>query len=146
MGAVYAAVSDITALGVKLTAEQQHSAELLLEQASAKLRLEAASHGADIDALIADTATGGDYALAVKSVVTSAVIRALSALSASEQTAAVSQASQSGLGYSATWTYLNAGQSLYFLRNELKELGLMRQRYGAMEVYGYAVSDDDTDP
>ena len=144
MGAVYAAVSDITALGVKLTAEQQRSAELLLEQASAKLRLEAASHGADIDALIADTATGDDYALAVKSVVTSAVIRALSALSASEQTA-VSQASQSGLGYSATWTYLNAGQSLYFLRNELKELGLMRQRYGAMEVYGN-VRYNDTDP
>ena len=145
MGAVYAAVSDITALGVKLTAEQQRSAELLLEQASAKLRLEAASHGADIDALIADAATGDDYALAVKSVVTSAVIRALNALSASEQTAAVSQASQSGLGYSASWTYLNAGQSLYFLRNELKELGLMRQRYGAMEVYGN-VRYNDTDP
>ena len=145
MGAVYAAVSDITALGVKLTAEQQRSAELLLEQASAKLRLEAAAHGTDIDALIADTATGDDYALAVKSVVTSAVIRALNALSASEQTAAVSQASQSGLGYSATWTYLNAGQSLYFLRNELKELGLMRQRYGAMEVYGN-VRYNDTDP
>ena len=143
MGAVYAAVSDITALGVKLTAEQQHSAELLLEQASAKLRLEAAAHGADIDALIADKTTGEDYSLVVKSVVTSAVIRALSALSASEQgTAAVSQASQSALGYSATWTYLNAGQSLYFLRNELKELGLMRQRYGAMEVYDYGNTRD----
>lgn len=146
MGAVYAAVSDITALGITLTAEKQRSAELLLEQASAKLRLEAAAYGADIDALIADAATGEDYALAVKSVVTSAVIRALNALSASEQgTATVSQTSQSGLGYSASWTYVNAGQSLYYLRNELKELGLMRQSYGAMEVYGN-VRYNDTDP
>ena len=135
MGAVYAKVSDIAAMGVTLTPAQQETAAVLLEQASAKLRLEAFGRGADIDALIADSTRGEDFALAVGSVVVSSVIRALNALSA-PGSAAVSQESQSGLGYSATWTYVNAGQSLYFLRNELKDLGLTDQRYGALEVYG----------
>lgn len=138
MGAVYAAVSDILAMGITLTAAQQDTAAVLLEQGSAKLRLEASDRGCDIDALIAEPVRGEDYALAVKSVVVSSVIRALSALSAPTNSAAVSQESQSGLGYSASWTYVNAGQSLYFLNNELKELGLTDQRYGAMEVYGNA--------
>lgn len=138
MGAVYAAVSDILAMGITLTAAQQDTAAVLLEQGSAKLRLEASDRGYDIDALIAEPVRGEDYALAVKSVVVSSVIRALSALSAPTNSAAVSQESQSGLGYSASWTYVNAGQSLYFLNNELKELGLTDQRYGAMEVYGNA--------
>lgn len=137
MGAVYAAVSDILAMGITLTAAQQDTAAVLLEQASAKLRLAAADRGYDIDALISEPVRGEDYALVVKSVVVSSVIRALNALSAPD-TAAVSQASQSGLGYSASWTYVNAGQSLYFLNNELKELGLTDQRYGALEVYGDA--------
>ena len=138
MGAVYATVSDILAMGITLTAAQQDTAGVLLEQGSAKLRLEASDRGCDIDALIAEPVRGEDYALAVKSVVVSSVIRALSALSAPTNSAAVSQESQSGLGYSASWTYVNAGQSLYFLNNELKELGLTDQRYGAMEVYGNA--------
>lgn len=137
MGAVYATVSDILAMGITLTDPQQDTAAVLLEQASAKLRLAAADRGYDIDALISVPVRGEDYALVVKSVVVSSVIRALNALSAPD-TAAVSQASQSGLGYSASWTYVNAGQSLYFLNNELKELGLTDQRYGAMEVYGNA--------
>lgn len=137
MGAVYATVSDILAMGITLTSAQQDTAAVLLEQASAKLRLAAADRGYDIDALISVPVRGEDYALVVKSVVVSSVIRALNALSAPD-TAAVSQASQSGLGYSASWTYVNAGQSLYFLNNELKELGLTDQRYGALEVYGDA--------
>ena len=137
MGAVYATVSDILTMGITLTSAQQDTAAVLLEQASAKLRLAADDRGYDIDALISVPVRGEDYALVVKSVVVSSVIRALNALSAPD-TAAVSQASQSGLGYSASWTYVNAGQSLYFLNNELKELGLTDQRYGAMEVYGNA--------
>ena len=35
-----------------------------------------------------------------------------------------------------TLSYLNAGQSLYFLRNELKDLGFMRQRFEFMNLYG----------
>jgi hypothetical protein len=129
MGAVYATVADILALGVNLTSQQQAAAEVLLPQASAKLRISAKKYGKDIDAMIGDDE---DYGLAVKSVVEQAVIRALSSL---DSNPAVSQVTQSGLGYSATATYFNAGQSLYFLRTELKDLGLMRQTFGALEVY-----------
>lgn len=136
MKAVYASVSDITALGISLTAQQQQAAEILLETASAKLRLEAVKYGSDIDDLIADEKNGEDYGLTVKNIVVQAVVRALDAIS--DTAPAVTQASQSALGYSASMTYLNAGQSLYFLRNELKELGLFCQVYGALEVYGSA--------
>lgn len=136
MGAVYATVSDITALGYSLTASQQSAAEVLLEQASAKLRLQAKKYGKDIDALIADDA---DYGDAVKNIVVQATVRALNSISSSEP--AASQMTQSGLGYSATMTFFNAGQSLYFLRNELKDLGLMRQTFGAVEVYDLDTAD-----
>lgn len=130
MGKVYASVSDITALGINLTPQQTDAATVLLAQASSKLRTVAKNHGVDIDSRISDDE---DYGESVKSVVVQAVIRALNSLSDSDP--AVSQMSQGGLGYTATVTYFNAGQSLYFLKSELKELGLMRQTYGAIEVY-----------
>ena len=140
MGKVYAAVSDIRALGIALSADQEQAANVLLTEASAKLRLIARKYGRDIDAMIADETTGADYALAVKSVVVQAVCRALDSVS-DAASAAVSQESQSALGYSASFTYLNAGQQLYFLRNELKELGLRRQTYGTLEVYCSGTAD-----
>lgn len=132
MGAVYASVEDITALGRSLTNQQQEAAEVLLAQASAKLRLMAQKYKKNIDYLIADPVTGEDYALAVKSVVVQAVCRALDAINDS---GAVSSASESLGPYSYTFQYANAGQLLYFLRNELKDLGLMQQRYGFLNLY-----------
>lgn len=128
---VYATVSDITASGYTLTAQQQDAAEVLLETASAKLRLQAKRFGKDIDEMIV---SDEDYILAVKSAVISSVMRAMNSIGDTSPPA--TQISQSGLGYTASMTYLNSGQSLYFLRNELKELGLMRQSYGALEVFG----------
>lgn len=132
MGAVYATVSDITALGRSLTNQQQEAAEVLIAEASAKLRLMAQKYKKNIDELIADPITGEDYALAVKSVVVQAVCRALDAINDS---GAVSSASESLGPYSYTFQYANAGQLLYFLRNELKDLGLMQQRYGFLNLY-----------
>lgn len=130
MGTVYASVSDITALGISLTAKQQEAAAILLDTASSKLRLAAAKHGKDLDALIADSE---DYGAAVKSVVIQATTRALNSIT--DCAPAATQNSETNGNYSYSMTYLNAGQSLYFLRNELKELGLMRQTYGAIELY-----------
>jgi hypothetical protein len=135
----YATVADIEAVGRTLTAAEQQIAQVLLEQASAKLRTTARQYGCNIDDMIADEDTGADFALDVKSVVVQAVIRALN--SNADTTPPAVQASQAALGYSVSMTYLNSGQSLYFLKNELKELGLMRQQFGAMEVY--AVERDD---
>ena len=130
MGTVYASVSDITALGISLTAQQQEAAAILLDTASSKLRLTAKKYGKDLDALIADDA---DYGAAVKSIIIQSVTRALNSIT--DSAPALSQGSETNGQYSISMTYLNAGQSLYFLRNELKELGLRRQTYGAIELY-----------
>ena len=133
MSEPYATAADILAIGRSLTSQQQENAEVLIEQASAKLRLAAQKYGKDVDAMIADPVSGEDYALAVKSVIVQAVCRALDSVNNS---AAVSQGTESIGAYSLTMSYLNAGQSLYFLRNELKDLGFMRQRFEFMNLYG----------
>lgn len=127
---VFANINDITAVGRQLTAEQGEAALNLLKTASAKLRLEAKKHGKDLDAMVeADT----DYEIVVRSIIVQAVCRALDSIA--NASPAITQGSQSALGYTATYTYVNAGQSLYFLKNELKELGLRKQHCGALEVY-----------
>lgn len=134
MGAVYADVADVIALGRPLTAAEAEKAPALLETASALLRQEVAKRQYDLDSMIA---AEPDLALIARQLTVSAVVRGLDS-QAQDSSLAVSQATQSGLGYSATFSYVNAGQSMYFLRNELKQLGILRQRYGTLEVYGDA--------
>lgn len=134
MGAVYATVEDVALLRT-LTSQEQEQAAALLETASAKLRLTAKKYGYDLDDMISEDE---DYGTEVKAVVVQAVIRALNSVSDSSPPAV--QSSQAALGYSVSMTWLNSGQALYFLKNELKELGFMRQRFGALEVYD--VGDD----
>lgn len=139
MGATYATVQDIQTLIRPLTTAEQDKAESLLPIASAKLRITASEYGCNIDQMIA---ADEDHGLAVKEIVCKAVVRALDASAQTAPASVVSQESQSGLGYTASMTYLNAGQSLYYLRNELKDLGILRQRYGALELYASEVVTD----
>ena len=136
MGAVYAAVADIQ-LFRPLTAQEQEQAEPLLDNASAKLRLIAKKYGCDLDGMIADDPDDGS---AVKSVVVQAVIRALNSVSDNSPPAV--QSSQAAMGYSVSMTWLASGQALYYLKNELKDLGLLRQRFGALEVYDLGDKQD----
>lgn len=129
----YAEIADITILGKNFTNSQLTAVETLLDTASSKLRITAQKHGRNIDNMISDEILGEDYKNAVKNVVIQSVLRAIDSID--NVPAAVSHGSQSALGYSVSMTYLNAGQNLYFLRNELKELGIIRQTYGAAEVY-----------
>ncbi len=132
----YAEISDINALGKIFTNSQLTAIENLLDTASSKLRIIAAKNGRNIDDMINDGILGDDYRNAVKSIIIQSVLRAVDSMENVPST--VSQGSQSALGYSVSMTYLNAGQNLYFLRNELKELGIIRQTYGAVEVYNNA--------
>ncbi|MFR3634370.1 MAG: phage Gp19/Gp15/Gp42 family protein [Ruminococcus sp.] len=130
MAAEYATIEDVIKLGRKLTAEEQEKAAVLLPVACAKLSTACKKYGKDLDIMIADEP---DVELVAKDIIVRATLRAVDTIA--DSSPATSQASQSAMGYSVSMTYLNAGQQLYFLRNELKELGVMRQRYGAMEVY-----------
>lgn len=132
MGAVYATMDDVQALGRTLTADEQEKVPQLLEIASALLRTEAKKRGYDLDQMIADDP---DKGLITKILTVNAVVRSLNA--AGNSSPAAVQGSQSALGYSVSYTYLNAGQDIYFLKNELKELGIMRQKCGILEVYDY---------
>lgn len=135
MGAVYASAADVEVFKA-LSVREQEQVEVLLERASAKLRLTARQYGLDLDAMIEQDE---DLLPAVADTVINCVRRALSSYSSDDITA--SQTSQSALGYSVSMTYINAGQSLYYLKNELSDLGILRQRYGAVEVYANADSD-----
>lgn len=132
MGAVYATIEDVQTLGRALSAEEQQKVPQLLEIASALLRTEAKKRGYDLDAMIVDDS---DKGLIAKILTVNGVVRSLNA--ASDTSPAAVQGSQSALGYSVSYTYLNAGQDIYFLKNELKELGIMRQKCGILEVYDY---------
>ena len=138
MGAVYAQVSDLMAVGRALTNQQSEAAVSLLEQASARLRLAAKRYGKDLDEMIAEDE---DYGLAVKAVVVQAVCRALDNIGSGSN---VQQGTESLGAWSMSMTYLNAGQSLYFLRTELKELGLTRQRYGLLDVLGVQSEEEES--
>lgn len=130
---MYAQVSDITAIGRTLSTQREQAAEVLLTQASAALRLEAADYDVSIDARIADPVSGEDYALLVKSVVVAAVCRALDA---AEQSAAVQSASETLGPYQYNYSYLNAGRQLYYMKTELQQLGILRQTVGFADLYG----------
>lgn len=133
MGAVYASVSDITAIGRTLSTQQEQAAGVLLTQASAMLRLEANSYGVSIDTMIADPETGEDFALAVKMVVVQAVCRALDS---AEESAAVQSSSESLGPYQYNYTYLNAGQMIYYKKSEMQQLGIARPKVGWADLYG----------
>lgn len=135
MGIVYASIEDLRLFDKALTAREREQAEALLAAASAKLRLLAKKYGRNIDTMICDE----DFALVVRETVVNCVMRAIEAYS--NDNVAASQTSQTALGYSVSMTYLNAGQSLYYLRNELKDLGILRQRFGGMEVYSNETAD-----
>lgn len=132
-GAVYATVSDILAAGHTLTAAQQTAAGNILPVASAELRLTARRYGHDIDAMIADTVTGADFALAVKSVIIDAVCRGIDA---AESVQTVEQASETLGAYTYNYRYQNAGESLYFKKSELERLGLLRQTVSFQDLWG----------
>lgn len=132
MGAVYATVADIQQLR-PLSEQEQQQAEVLLQYASDRLRVIGTKYGVNIDA---QTAEDPDYGSAVKFTVMNTVMNALGRLSAAGSDPAASQATQSALGYSVTLTYTNAGSVLWFGKNDLKDLGLLRQRYGALDIYG----------
>lgn len=139
MGAVYATVEDVGLLGRKLTADEAARAPSLLNSASVTLRMEARNRQYDLDKMIAEDEDCGEIARAL---VVNAVVRALNSSAGNDTSPAAVQASQSGLGYSASMTYLAPGQTVpFFLKSELKQLGLLKQRYGAMEVY-FDGSDD----
>lgn len=131
MNEPFATVDDVKALWRPLTLQEEERAAALLPVLSNQLRVEARYYGHDLDKMIQEDPA---YADAVKSVIVSALIRAFGQ---KEDGTAVTQETQSALGYSYSATYATpvTGLANLFLRSDLKALGLTKQRIGAREIY-----------
>jgi len=127
----FATVDDLITLWRKMSPEETERATALLPVVSNRLRLEAENVGKDIDQMIAESDVYKDV---VKSVTVDIVARTLMTSTSQEP---MTQYSESALGYSVSGTFLTPGGGLFIKRDELKALGLRKQRYGVMEFYDY---------
>ena len=128
----FATLTDVVTLtGKEYSAEESDRIEALLPLVSDALRMEARAVGKNLDEMVsADSA----YASVVKMVTVDVVARVMRQSMDGEP---LSQESQSGLGYSWSGTYAvpGGGISGAIMRNDLKRLGLRRQRIGVYEIW-----------
>lgn len=133
----YATIDDVRQLWREMTTEEMNKAGYLLKVVSASLRSEAKKVGKDLDAMLeADE----DLQIVAKSVTVDVVARTLMTSTNSEP---MMQVTESALGYSMTGTYLTPGGGLFIKKSELARLGLRRQKYGVMDLYGYDQGNND---
>ncbi|MBQ8066748.1 MAG: hypothetical protein IJ201_00195 [Solobacterium sp.] len=135
----FATIDDLELLWRKMKDDdEEHRAEALLAQVSSILRKEADKVGKDLNSMVA---SDEDYASVVKSVTVDVVARILRQSTEGES---LSQESQSGLGYSWSGTYAIPGGGIAnaIMRNDLKRLGLRRQRVGVIELYGGVLDEN----
>lgn len=126
----FATVEDVRTLWRTLKFDEKERAEALLEVVSHSLRVEAKKVGKDLDGLVL---TDPSFASVVKSVTVDIVARTLMTSTNQEP---MTQFSESALGYSVSGSYLVPGGGLFIKDSELKRLGLKKQRYGVIDIYG----------
>lgn len=127
----YATVADLENLWRPLNPSEETTAAELLTDVSSLLRIEAEKVYVDLDAKVAASA---DYAAVAKIVTCDIVKRYMSQDPDSE---AMTQWSQSALGYTVSGTYANSGRGLAgcIMNVDLKRLGLKKQRYGTLDPF-----------
>lgn len=128
MSEPFATVTDITTLWRPLSASEQARAEALLPLVSDELRVIAKSMDKDLDRMRADDEA---YASVLKIVTVDVVCRVLRQSTDGD---AMTQESQSALGYSWSGTYAVAGGGIAnsILKNDLRKLGLLQQKMGVL--------------
>ncbi len=124
----FATVADIQALWRSLTASEQDRANALLPLVSDELRVLAKNVDKDLDEM---AAADEAYASVLKIVTVDVVCRVLRQNTEGD---AMTQESQSALGYSWSGTYAVAGGGIAnaILKNDLKKLGLLKQQIGVI--------------
>jgi gp42 len=126
----FATIDDLSVLWRALESDEEERAEELLNTVSHVLRVEAKKVKKDLDLMVkADES----YAYVVKSVLVDIVARTLMTSTRQEP---MTQFSESALGYSVSGSFLVPGGGLFIKDNELKRLGLKRQRFGVIDFYG----------
>lgn len=137
MNKPFATVEDIQRLYRPLSAAEQDRADALLPLVSDEIRVLGRNYGKDIDARIkVDSA----YESVVKIVTCDVTFRIIRQNTEGD---AMSQESQSALGYSWSGTFAVAGGGIAnsILNNDLKKLGLLKQKMGSEFIWqGYQES------
>lgn len=130
MSTPFATVNDIETLWRPLTSPEQSRAEAILPLVSDELRVLARGIGKDLDQMATDEA----YASVLKIVTVDVTVRVLRQ---STEGDAMTQESQSGLGYSWSGTYTVPGGGIAnaILNNDLKKLGLRTQQIGVINTW-----------
>lgn len=129
----FATLEDVSSLsGMVLSVAEQERVTALLPEVSDALRVEAVKVGKDLDQMIRETAA---LASVAKLVTVDIVVRVLRQSTDGEP---MTQESQAAMGYSWSGTYAIPGGGIAnsIMRNDLKRLGLKRQRWGALDIYG----------
>lgn len=128
----FATLADVQAVtGKTFTQAEGERIATLLGLVSDALRWEAEKVGKDIEDMMDQSAS---YASVVKLVTIDVVMRAFRQ---SQDGEPMSQESQSALGYTWSGTYAVPGGGIAgaIMRNDLKRLGLRKQRYGVIETW-----------
>lgn len=132
MAEAFASVADVENLWRTLTQDEEKRATNLLPAISDILREEAKRRGYDLDAMIEESVS---YGTVVNTATVDICVRALKQ-NTSATGEPMSQESQSALGYTWSGTYaIPGGANLPIMRNDLKRLGITKQRWGALEIY-----------
>lgn len=128
--AAFASLQDVITLFRALTPDEAAKAEALLPLISDTLRSEANKVGKDLDAM---AEADSFYASTVKLVTVDIVGRILRQ---SLDTEPMTQESQAALGYSWSGTYAipGGGAANAIMKNDLKRLGLRRQKIGVIDL------------
>ncbi|BAH81624.1 phage Gp19/Gp15/Gp42 family protein [Streptococcus dysgalactiae] len=132
----FATTDDVILLWRPLSVDELKRANALLKVVSDTLRMEADKVGKDLDKTMVDKPY---FANVIKSVTVDIVARTLMT---STQGEPMTQESQSALGYTWSGSYLVPGGGLFIKDSELKRLGLKKQRYGGIELYGEIERDN----
>ena len=125
----YIKIEDVIELFRPLSPEELARAKALIPVVEDTLYLEAEKIGKNLDVL----SNNPRYMNVLKGVVVDIVARTLMTSTNSEP---MIQYSEAALGYSASGTFLSPGGGIFIKRDELKKLGLRKQRRGAFELYG----------
>lgn len=129
----FAATDDVAALWRPLTTAESDRVATLLPGVCDALRAEARKRGKDLDDMIESGELSSEL---VRLVTVGIVSRTLS--QSTENSNLLTQESQSAMGYTWSGTYaLPGGGVLNILNNDLKRLGLLRQKYGVIDFYGH---------
>ncbi|WP_427814292.1 phage Gp19/Gp15/Gp42 family protein [Enterococcus sp. 22-H-5-01] len=127
---VFATIEDVELLWRTLKSDEKVRTAELIQVISDSLREEAFKVGKDLDVMIEQRPS---FQNVVKSVTVDVVARTLMTSTDQEP---MTQFAEGAMGYSVSGSYLIPGGGLFIKNSELNRLGLRRQRFGVITLYG----------